>query len=75
MIRPETIRIVAANSGSLSGTIDGVSFIGDRQRFVASGAAHKPLTIDAPNTVEARAGERVGLAVAPDAIRLLPSEA
>jgi len=32
------------------------------------------LTVDAPNTIEARAGERVGLSIAPDAIRLLPPE-
>ena len=74
MIRPETIKIVAADGSPLSGTIDSVSFIGDRQRFVISGASHKPLTVDAPNTIEARAGERVGLLIAPDAVRLLPSE-
>jgi len=74
MIRPETIRIVAADSGPLSGTIDSVSFIGDRQRFVINGASHKPLTVDAPNTIEAKIGERVGLSIAPDAVRLLPSE-
>jgi len=73
MIRPETIRIVAADSSPLSGTIDSVSFIGDRQRFVISGASHKSLTVDAPNTIEAKPGERVGLSIAPDAIRLLPS--
>jgi putative spermidine/putrescine transport system ATP-binding protein len=74
MIRPETIRIVAADSSSLSGTIDSVSFIGDRQRFVITGASHKPLTVDAPNTIQAKAGEQVGLSISPDAVRLLPSE-
>ncbi|WP_407179257.1 ABC transporter ATP-binding protein [Bradyrhizobium sp. STM 3562] len=74
MIRPETIGIISADSSSLSGTIDSVSFVGDRQRLVVSGAAHKPLTIDAPNTIQAKAGERVGLSIAPDAIRLLPPE-
>src|SRR5215831_19099523 len=57
MIRPETIGIVAADTGPLSGTVDSVSFIGDRQRFVVSGASHKPLTVDAPNTIEAKVGE------------------
>jgi putative spermidine/putrescine transport system ATP-binding protein len=74
MIRPETIRIVAVGASALSGVVDSVSFIGDRQRCIISGASHKPLTVDAPNTIEARAGERVGLAVPPDAIRLLPPE-
>ncbi len=74
MIRPETIGVVAAAEAPLSGTIESVSFIGDRQRMVVSGAASKPLTIDAPNTVKAAAGERIGLAIAPEAVRLLPGE-
>jgi putative spermidine/putrescine transport system ATP-binding protein len=40
-----------------------VSFIGDRQRLVVSGASDKLLTVDAPNTVQAIAGERVGLLI------------
>jgi putative spermidine/putrescine transport system ATP-binding protein len=74
MIRPETIRVVEAGNAPLSGTVDSVSFIGDRQRMVVSGASAKPLTVDAPNTIKAQAGERVGLSIAPDAIRLLPPE-
>jgi putative spermidine/putrescine transport system ATP-binding protein len=74
MIRPETIRVVEAGSAPLSGTIDSVSFIGDRQRMVVSGAYGKPLTVDAPNTIKAQAGERVGLSIEPTAVRLLPPE-
>jgi putative spermidine/putrescine transport system ATP-binding protein len=74
MIRPETIAVVEAAGAPLSGTIDSVSFIGDRQRLVVSGASSKLLTIDAPNTVRAKAGERIGLLIAPDAVRLLPLE-
>jgi putative spermidine/putrescine transport system ATP-binding protein len=74
MIRPETIQIVAAASAPLSGTIDSVSFIGDRQRLVVSGASDRLLTIDAPNTVVAEVGKRIGLLIASDAVRLLPSE-
>src|SRR6202043_616112 len=74
MIRPETIGIVDAAGALLSGTIDSVSFIGDRQRVIVSGAASKLLTVDAPNTVLAKAGEQVGLLIAPDAVRLLPPE-
>jgi putative spermidine/putrescine transport system ATP-binding protein len=74
MIRPETIRVVETASAPLSGTIDSVSFIGDRQRLVVSGASSKLITIDAPNTVQAKAGERVGLLISPDAVRLLPPE-
>jgi putative spermidine/putrescine transport system ATP-binding protein len=74
MIRPETIRVVEAGSAPLSGLVDSVSFIGDRQRMVVSGASGKLLTVDAPNTVQAKAGERVGLLISPDAVRLLPPE-
>jgi len=72
MIRPETIGIVAVGSAPLSGTIDSVSFIGDRQRMIIGGASNKFLTVDAPNTIKAKAGERVGLLIAPDVVRLLP---
>jgi putative spermidine/putrescine transport system ATP-binding protein len=74
MIRPETIGIVDAGSAPLSGIIDSISFIGDRQRIVVSAVSDKPLAIDAPNTIRGRIGERVGLLVAPDAVRLLPLE-
>jgi putative spermidine/putrescine transport system ATP-binding protein len=74
MIRPETIRVTSAGAAALSGTIDSVSFIGDRQRLVVSGASNRLLSVDAPNTVRAEAGERIGLSIAPDAVRLLPPE-
>jgi putative spermidine/putrescine transport system ATP-binding protein len=74
MIRPETIRVVEAESAPLSGIIDSVSFIGDRQRLVVSGASNRLLTVDAPNTVQVRSGERIGLSISPSAVRLLPPE-
>jgi putative spermidine/putrescine transport system ATP-binding protein len=74
MIRPEIIRVVEAGSAPLAGIVDSVSFIGDRQRLVVSGVSNKPLTVDAPNNVQARAGDRIGLLIAPDAVRLLPPE-
>ena len=74
MIRPETIGIVEASAAPLSGIVDSVSFIGDRQRVIVSGASARPLTVDAPNTIAAKAGDRVGLKIAPTAIRLLPPE-
>jgi putative spermidine/putrescine transport system ATP-binding protein len=74
MVRPETIQLVEMGAAPLVGTIDSVAFNGDRQRLVISGASDKPLTIDAPNTVQAKPGDRVGLSIAPEAIRLLPPE-
>jgi putative spermidine/putrescine transport system ATP-binding protein len=61
MIRPETIRVVEEGAAPLSGTIDSVSFIGDRQRVVVRGASDRFLTVDAPNAIRAEAGERIGL--------------
>jgi putative spermidine/putrescine transport system ATP-binding protein len=74
MVRPETIRIVAADSASLSGLIDSVSFVGDRQRASISGVANKPITADVPNTIEIKTGDKVGLSIDPAAIRLLPGD-
>jgi putative spermidine/putrescine transport system ATP-binding protein len=74
MIRPETIGIVEVGSAPLSGVIDSISFIGYRQRMVASGVSSRPLTIDAPNTIRVQIGDRVGLLIAPNAVRLLPPE-
>jgi len=74
MIRPESVGIVEARTAPLTGIIDSVSFVGDRQRLVVSGAAQKPLTVDAPNTIKVNAGERIGLSIAPRAVRLLPPE-
>lgn len=71
MIRPETIRVVEEGAAPLSGVIDSVSFIGDRQRMVVSGASDKVLTVDAPNTIKTQAGQRIGLLIAPEAVRLL----
>ena len=74
MIRPETIRIVEAGAAQLSGVIESVSFTGDRQRITVSGVSDKPLNVDAPNAVRVKPGERIGLLVAPEAVRLLPPE-
>lgn len=74
MIRPESISVTAPDSASLVGCVDAVSFVGDRQRLTVSGAAGKPLQVDAPNTFLVKAGDRVGLKVDPGAVRLLPSK-
>jgi putative spermidine/putrescine transport system ATP-binding protein len=74
MIRPETIRIVDAAGAGLAGVVENVSFVGDRQRLTVSGASERPITVDAPNTLPVRSGERVGLSIAPEAVRLLPAD-
>jgi putative spermidine/putrescine transport system ATP-binding protein len=74
MIRPESISVVAPDAASLSGRVERVSFVGDRQRLAVSGATERPLMIDAPNTLDVKIGERVGLKVDPHAVRVLPGE-
>jgi len=71
MIRPETIAIVEAGRAPLSGVIDSISFIGDRQRMVVSGVSDRPLAVDVPNAINARIGQSVGLLIAPNAVRVL----
>ncbi|HWX63436.1 ABC transporter ATP-binding protein [Bradyrhizobium sp.] len=74
MIRPETIGVVDPASTSLAGIVESVSFVGDRQRLAVSGISTKPITVDAPNTLAVKSGERIGLSIAPGAIRLLPAD-
>jgi putative spermidine/putrescine transport system ATP-binding protein len=75
MIRPESIRIVAPHGATLVGDVTGVSFVGDRQRLTIGGVADRPIIADVPNMPVVKVGERVGLAVDPSAIRLLPNNA
>jgi putative spermidine/putrescine transport system ATP-binding protein len=74
MVRPETIRVVDAASAPLAGVVDSVSFVGDRQRLTVSGLSNRPIMVDAPNTLSIKSGERIGLSIAPEAIRLLPAD-
>jgi putative spermidine/putrescine transport system ATP-binding protein len=74
MIRPEAIRVVTPDRAVLAGCVDSVSFVGDRQRLTVSGVAAKALIVDAPNSIEIKIGERVGLDFDVGAIRLLPRD-
>ncbi len=74
MIRPESIRVVAPDGAALSGQVDSVSFVGDRQRASIGGVAAKIITVDVPNSIAIKAGDRVGLSIDPAAIRLLPGD-
>jgi len=74
MIRPESIKVVAAEGAALSGLVDSVSFVGDRQRVSISGAAGKAVVADVPNSITLKAGDRVGLSIDPAAIRVLPGD-
>jgi putative spermidine/putrescine transport system ATP-binding protein len=74
MVRPENIHVAQPDSAPLCGVIDSVSFVGDRQRLVVSGVSTKLMNVDAPNTIQVKAGDRIGLLIAPEAVRLLPPD-
>jgi putative spermidine/putrescine transport system ATP-binding protein len=74
MLRPEAIRVVAAEGAELCGRVDAVSFVGDRQRLTVTGVAERPLTIDVANSLAVEIGQHIGLAIEPDAMRLLPGD-
>jgi putative spermidine/putrescine transport system ATP-binding protein len=74
MIRPESIRIVAADGAALCGHVEAVSFVGDRQRAAIGGVAAKAIMVDVPNSLALKTGDRVGLAVDPATVRLLPGD-
>jgi putative spermidine/putrescine transport system ATP-binding protein len=74
MIRPESIRIVPAEGAQLRGQVETLSFVGDRQRAAIGGVAAKAIMVDVPNSVPLKIGDRVGLAVDPNAVRVLPGD-
>lgn len=74
MVRPEAIQIVGSDAASLNGVVESVRFTGDRQRVVVRDVTDRPFSVDAGNMIRVHVGERIGLAIAPDAIRLLPSD-
>ena len=61
MLRPESIAIIDARAPTSAGMSRAVSFIGDRQRLTISGAADRPIMVEAPNSLAVKAGQRVGL--------------
>jgi putative spermidine/putrescine transport system ATP-binding protein len=75
MIRPESIHIGAPHGASLTGEVNAVSFVGDRQRLTIGGVADRPIMADVPNIPIVKVGERVGLTIDPSAIRVLPKDA
>jgi putative spermidine/putrescine transport system ATP-binding protein len=74
MIRPESIRIGAADGATLSGRVESLNFVGDRQRLIIGEVATKPIVVDAPNSMTLNVGDRIGLAIDPSAVRLLPDD-
>jgi putative spermidine/putrescine transport system ATP-binding protein len=74
MVRPESVSILNADCSPLAGEVETVNFVGDRLRLSVRGAAERSLTVEAPNALALRPGDRVGLAIDPAAIRILPPD-
>jgi putative spermidine/putrescine transport system ATP-binding protein len=74
MIRPESIRIVAVDGAGLSGRVESLNFVGDRQKVAIADVAARPIVVDAPNSVALKVGDRVGLVIDPGAVRPLPGD-
>ncbi len=73
MIRPESVQLVPAQGASCVGIVSSVSFLGDRQRVVVSGAADSNIIAEVPGITRIVAGEPVGITCDRGAIRLLPN--
>ncbi len=74
MLRPEAIAIIQAEGTDLCGSVESVSFTGGRQRLIVTGAADRPIVVDAPNSLRVEVGQRVGLSIESSAVRLLPED-
>ncbi|MGL4813406.1 MAG: ABC transporter ATP-binding protein [Beijerinckiaceae bacterium] len=72
MLRPEAITLVPADSAPLRGEIRSVSFLGDRQRVTVMGIGEQLVAVEAPNRLNLKPGDRVGLSVADDAVTIIP---
>lgn len=71
VVRPESLSIHPPGQATLTGRVESVSFVGDRQRVSVSGAADKPILIEASNRLAISPGEHVGVAADAGAVRLL----
>ena len=74
MVRPESLSIHPPDKATLTGRVESVSFVGDRQRVNVTGAADTPILIDAPNSLAITPGEQVGVGASAGAVRLLAGE-
>jgi putative spermidine/putrescine transport system ATP-binding protein len=75
MVRPEAITIVGPEVAALTGRVETINFEGGRQRVTIIDIGGRPLTVDAPNTLALKPGERVGLSVNKAMVRILPQDA
>nr|WP_254699895.1 TOBE domain-containing protein [Trinickia violacea] len=66
--RPEDARLADPAGAQLRGTIEAVSFLGERTRLTIGGAAPDALFIDVAGRIELARGTAVGIAIAPEGL-------
>ncbi|HLX03125.1 MAG TPA: TOBE domain-containing protein [Trinickia sp.] len=66
--RPEDAHLADPASAQLRGTIEAVSFLGERTRLTIGGAAPDALFIDVAGRVELARGTAVGISIAPEGL-------
>jgi putative spermidine/putrescine transport system ATP-binding protein len=66
--RPEDAHLADPASAQLRGTIEAVSFLGERTRLTIGGAAPDALFIDVAGRIELARGTAVGISIAPEGL-------
>ena len=71
LFRPEDVRIVSASEGALLGTIISAFFLGDHTRLILDVGAGQTITAETTERREFKPGDKVHIAVAPEALLFL----
>ena len=66
--RPEDVRVVPPAEAQLLGRVRQAVFLGDRTRLTIGDVGEAPLWVDVPGRIDVASGERLGLAIAGDAL-------
>ena len=68
LFRPNDARIVAAEGAPLQGEVAQEFFLGDRTRLHVAGIAERPVVVETSEHRAFRAGQKIGLQIAPEAL-------
>jgi putative spermidine/putrescine transport system ATP-binding protein len=74
--RPEDVEIVndVSTTGTLAGTIAGMSFLGDRTRLLVEGISSKAIVLETGTRMQFRSGNHIRFRVVPDRLFTLVGE-
>ncbi|MEO1193446.1 MAG: ABC transporter ATP-binding protein [Pseudomonadota bacterium] len=71
-LRPEAVSLCGPEGAAFSAEVQRSLFLGDRCRVLVRAGDGLTLTIDAPGNTQVVQGERVGLAITPEAVMVVP---